>query len=366
MREKRIWAALAVFAFLALLAVGGCSAGKETAQETEEPAVPVTVAEAFLGDVEVSGSFTGIVEPEMAVGVVHKTGGKVSEVKVQDGDEVQAGDLLIRLDSAEISAQAAQAEATLRVIQVQLEAAASSLEDTRVLYEEDIVSRQQFEQAETQYKILEAQEAQAAAALQLMRTQLNDTYITAPISGTVSGVTVNPGEMISPGMPVVTINKLDTMEVLVQLTEKDVGRVALGQKVDVLVPAADPEPLEGEIVLISPVADPRTKTYRMKVALPNEGGDLKAGMTATIELVVDKVKDTVVIPAEAVLTQQGRQLIYIVEEDLARCRPVTLGLGNGTVVSVLEGVDPGEQVVVTGQHYLQEESRVAIVGGGVD
>lgn len=363
MRLKGMWSIPPVLALMAMLLLCGCGAGQKTVQEAEETAVPVEVAEAYRGSVEVTGSFTGVLEPEMVVGVVHKTGGKVREVKVKDGDEVGKGDLLISLDSAELSAQAAQAEATLQAIQVQLEAAASSLEDTRILYEEGVVPLQQFEQAETQYKVLEAQAAQAAATLQLVRTQLNDTRITAPVGGTVSGVTINPGEMVSPGVPVVTINKLDTMEVHVQLTEKDVGRVAEGQKVGVLVSAAGPELLEGEVVAVSPVADPRTKSYPMKVALSNKDRSLKAGMTATIQLVVAEEKDTVVVPAEAVLTQEGRQVVYVVEGELARCRAVTPGLENGTLVSVLEGVEPGELVVVNGQHYLEEGSLVTVVGG---
>jgi RND family efflux transporter MFP subunit len=366
LRVKGTWAVLLVLILMAMLLLSGCGAKTKTVQEAGETSVPVEVEEACLGSVEVTGSFTGVLEPEMVVGVVHKMGGKVSEVKVKDGDKVKEGALLIRLDSAELSAQAAQAEAGLQLAKVNLDAAASALEDMRILYEEDIVSHQQFEQAETQYKLSEAQQAQAAAMLQLIRTQLDDTLITAPISGTTSGVTINPGEMVAPGMPVVTINKLNTMEVHVELTEKDVGRVAQGQKVSVFVSAADPDPLEGEIILISPVADPRTKTFRMKVALPNESGHLKAGMTAVIELIIAEEKDTLVIPVEAVLTQQGRQVVYVIDGDLAQSRPVTLGLENGTLVSVLEGVSPGEQVVVSGQHYLEEGSRVAIVGGGVD
>ncbi|HPU35675.1 MAG TPA: efflux RND transporter periplasmic adaptor subunit [Bacillota bacterium] len=338
-------------------------ASPETGDE-EEPALPVEVVEASYGNVELTISFTGVLEPEMSVNVVHKTGGKVAEVRVKDGSQVRSGDVLIRLDAAEISAQVAQAEAALLMAQVQFETAAQALEDTRALYEEEIVSRQQFEQAETQYKVAEAQLAQAEAALQLARTYLDDTVITAPIGGTISGLSVNPGEIIAPGVPVAIINKMDTMEVSVQLTEKDVGRIAVGQEVGIEISAVSSELLEGEVTSISPVADPRTKTYEMKAALPNEGGRLKAGMTATIHAVVAAEKETVVVPVDAVLTQQGEQVVYIVEDGVAYCRPVTLGLENGSEVSVLEGLSPGEQVVVKGQHYLQDGGKVAVVGGG--
>jgi hypothetical protein len=89
-------------------------------------------------------------------------------------------------------------------------------------------------------------------------------------------------------------------------------------------------------------------------------------MTATIQAVVDIEKDTVIIPVEAILTQQGQQVVYIVEEGLAHRRPATVGLDNGTIAGVLEGISTGEQVVVRGQHYLQEAGRVTVVGGGTD
>ncbi len=364
--RKRAAVLAALCLLLSVVLLPGCGAGKEAIPEVMDAAVPVMVTEALRGDVEVALSFTGILEPEMVVNVVHKMGGKVAEVRVKDGDRVQAGELLIRLDAAEISAQVAQAEAACRMAQVQYETAARSLEDTRALYQEEIVSRQQFEEVETHYKVAEAQVAQAEAALQLAQTQLDDTLITAPISGTVSGVTINPGEMVTPGVPVVTINQMDTMEVSVKLTEKDVGRITIGQKVGVLVSAVSPELLEGEVVKVSPVADPRTRTYELKAALSNEDGQLKAGMTATIQAVVDIEKDTVIIPVEAILTQQGQQVVYIVEEGLAHRRPATVGLDNGTIAGVLEGISTGEQVVVRGQHYLQEAGRVTVVGGGTD
>ena len=180
--------------------------------------------------------------------------------------------------------------------------------------------------------------------MQLARTQLDNTIITAPVEGTVSGVTLNPGEMAGPGAPVAAINKLDTMEVQVTLTEKDINRVAVGQEVEVLVSAVSPEPLPGEIHSISPVADPRSKTYLLKVLLPNEEGLLKAGMSAVVHITVEKEEGTVIIPVDSLLTQDGEQVVFVVEGELARKRVVTAGLNNGELLSVLEGIEPGDKV----------------------
>ena len=363
---KRIQAALTIIVLSAVFLFSGCSLLQQAQTEPEEqetPPVAVTVAEAYRGTLEVRGVFSGVLEPDTTVSVVHKTGGKVSEKLVKDGDRIQEGALMLTLDSAELSAQISQAEASLRVIELQIEAAADSLEDTRLLYEEDIVSRQQLDQAETQYKILEAQAAQIEASMELLFTNLDNTRITAPISGTINGLTVNAGEMISPGMPVATINKLDPMVVRVQLTEKDVGRVELWQIVDVFVSAVYDEALEGTVETISPIADARTKTYAMKVSLPNAGGRLLAGMTASLELVMSEEKDTVIIPSDAVLTQQGRQYVYILEDDSPKRCPVTTGLINDNYTSILEGIKAGDLVIVSGQHYIEEGSRVTVVGG---
>ena len=240
----------------------GCGIGEEAVPEAVEAAVPVMVAEAAKSDVEVAIDFTGVLEPETVVNVI-KWAAKQLEVRVKDGDKVQAGSCWSDQMPPKYLAQVAQAEAARRLAEIQHEAAAKSFNDTEALYRKDIISRQQFEQTETQYKIAEAQVAQAEAALQLARTQLDDTLITAPLGGTVSGVTINPGELVSPGVPVAVINQTDTMAVSVQLTEKDVGRIADGQKVGVLVSAVSRIPGR-EVVKISPVADPAPKLMNSK------------------------------------------------------------------------------------------------------
>lgn len=404
---------------LSLTLLPGCGAERQASGNDFEnaPSVPVEVTEAYRGSVEVINSFTGVVEPEVTVSVVHKTGGKVAEVKVKDGDDVQEGDLLIRLDATEISAQVAQAEAALDLARGNLasvrdvsmpkrmEQIRSSLQQAEIafnnvkenyermkkLYQEGIISeaefdgtrseyelrRSQYEAAQEQFRlekegqekelaVLEAQARQAEAALQLVRTHLNETLITAPVSGTVSGIDLNPGEMAAPGIPLVVINKLESMRVSVNLTEKDVGRIQEGQKVDVLISALSSKPFQGEVQSISPVADPRTKTYGMKVLLPNEDGLIKGGMTAEVRATVEVEENTVVIPIEAVLTREGKQVVFVVEEGLARLRQVALGLESGDTCSVLEGVEPGEQVVSRGQHYLQDGEKVTVAGGGND
>jgi len=350
-----------LFLFL-LLPLAGCSAPAAPPAPYEEhaAAVPVSVFYAYRGDIQAALSFPGVLEAKVSVNVAPKIGGKVAEVRVKNGSFVEAGELLLRLDASELSAQLAQAEAALQLALVQYEAAARSLEDTRALFEEEIVSRQQFEQVETQYKMAAAQLAQAEAALQLVRIQINNSSLYAPLAGVVSGLKVNPGEMLSPGVPVLTINQMEAMHLRLSLTEKDVGRLFVGQKVQAFVPAVSAEPLTGEIIFLSPVADPVTKTFEAKVELPNEGLRLKAGMSATLRAVVEEEKDAVVIPVEAVLTEQGRHAVYVVEGGSARLRPVTLGLKSGNKVAVRQGIEPGEQVVIKGQHYLSDDAAVSI------
>ncbi len=404
---------------LSLTLLPGCGAERQASgnDSGDAPSVPVETTEAYRGSVEVINSFTGVVEPEMTVSVVHKTGGKVAEVRVKDGDEVREGDLLLRLDAAEISAQAAQAEAALdlargNLISVRdvsmpkrMEQVRSGLQQAEIafnnikenyarmkgLYQEGIISEAEFDGTRCEYElrsaqyetareqfrletegqekevaVLEAQARQAEAALQLVRTHLNETSITAPIGGTVSGVDINPGEMASPGLPLVMINKLETMRVNVNLTEKDIGRIAEGQKVDILIEAISPGPRQGVVQSISPVADPRAKTYGMKILLPNEDGLIKGGMTADVRVAVAAEENTVVIPVGAVLTREGEQVVFVVEEGLARLRRITPGLESGDACSVLEGIEPGEQVVSNGQHYLQDGGKVTVAGGGTD
>ena len=308
-------------------------------------------------------------------------------------EKVKAGTRTEQLE--QLRAGVSQAEAGLKNAENNLKNARTNFTRLEYLYKQGAASEREFEQAETgldaaeigletakaqvinaqealnmaingaapeDVNAVEAQVAQAEAGLNLARTQLDNAYIKAPIAGVISSLAVNPGEMAGPSMPVAVVNSLDMVNVHMELTERDVNRFKKGQTVEVIVAAAGNEAFTGKVGNISPVADPRTKTYEMKIEVENESYLLKPGMSAVVEAVMESVQG-IVIPSKALLSIQEQPVVFSVEGDKAVKRTIELGLDNGDEVLVSKGVAVGEEVVVTGQQSLEDGVTVKVTAG---
>lgn len=360
---------------LAALAAGGC--GQNKSAETEETKlIPVEAAKAVQGTLEIADNVTGKIAPNLEVNIVPKIGGKVAGVHVQVGDRVKPGTVLVQLDTAEISAQVKQAEAALAaakgaiaIAESQYKAAKDSLDRMQHLYEQGGISKQQLDGAVTQYEVAKAQldnaksgsVEQAEAALELARTQLDSAVITAPAGGIVAAVNVEPGEMAGQTMPVVTIVDVDTVLAEFNLSEGQVGLVKKDAEMQVLVKTSGEQPFTGKVKEISPVADPLTKAFGVKIAIPNKDHLLKPGMTAEIKLTLDAASQALVIPVEAVMQSEDASLIYVIKGDAVEARKVTVLLENETHAAVSGELQAGEEVVVAGKEQLQDQSKVKVV-----
>lgn len=382
---------------LLVLTLVGCGA-QSPPEEATVRAIPVEVTTVAKGTVTVTDTVTGSLSPTVEVQVVPKLGGKIDRVAVKVGDQVKAGDLLVQLDTSDIEAQVRQAEAAveaartgyanaeaklpnaLKIAQANYDAAKSAYDRLEYLYREGGVSEQQLEGARTQLEVaaaqladaqtaslqletLAAQVKQAEAAYDLARTQLNNAAVTAPVAGTVTAVHMEEGQMAGPSMPLVTVAQLDPVIAVFSLTESQVGKLKTGEQVSVQVKAAGTEPWQGQVTEVAPSADPRTRTYKVKVELPNGDGMLKGGMTAQVGLVLDSVEDAVVVPVNSIVTKGNRQNIYLLEGETVRECPVEILLQNDEVAAVSGEVEVGAKVVIAGQNLLQDGSLVRDVTG---
>jgi HlyD family secretion protein len=379
------------------LLAAGC--GSQTEEGELVKSIPVEVVEVSRDSVAIVDVVTGQIVPKLEVPVVPKIGGKVERVAVAVGQEVQAGALLVQLETGDIDAQLRQAEAALEVartnyanLEVQLpnslklaqanfDAVQSNYERMTYLFEQGGISEQQYEGIKTelevaainlenakasqaQLEMAAAQVKQAEAAVDLVRTQLNNARITSPLRGTVTAVYVEPGHMAGPGTPVVTVACLDPVVAQFQLSESQINKLQVGDQVSILVAAAGKDAYIGKVTEASPAADPRTKAYPVKVELANGEGRLKAGMTAQVELILEEIKDALVVPVGAVVTKGNRQYIYLVDGDRAAECPVEILLQNDEKAALQGDFLVGDRVVVAGQHLLQDGSPVKVVAGG--
>ena len=366
---------------LMVLLLAGCGDQQSVDAEQQDSAVPVRVAAVEKGSLADTAVVTGKLEAlEMANVVPGGQGGKVYSVNVKVGDKVTKGQTLITLEHTSLMAAVqqaeqgvVQAESALEISGIAYNQAAANYERGKQLHESGAIPAAGQSGFETAYEIpykqaridyeqvKPAMVANAKAALAMTREQYNNAFIKSPINGVVTAVNVNPGELASPGSPtpVVTVVNLGKVVVKATVTEDQINKLRQGQEVPVLVGAVAAEPLTGVITNIALAADANSKAYPIKVQLDNPEQLLKPGMFAEVQIKSSQ-PETLLVPREAVVKMGDLDTVWIVEGDLATTREVTAGASNGELIQIIEGLQEGEQVVVSGQNMLQEDAKVEI------
>lgn len=333
------------------LSVAGCSNGKATDQpEGEadaETSVPVEVQPVRRASMTAAYSGTAPIEAHEEADVVAKVGGEVREIFVEEGDTVTKGQVLARLDGDRLRLDVAQAEANLH----KLERDNSRLQE---LSEQGLVAKGTAENARYDLDALRASYDRA-------RLELSYTTIRAPIAGVISARYIKVGNTIGPDQPTFRVTDLDPLIAYVHVPEKELRKLAPGQKAAVLVDALGADLFEGTISRISPTIDSKTGTFRVRVEVPDESRRLRPGMFARVNIVYEQRENTLQVPRNSILDADGRQSVFVVVDGKAEQRRIGVGLSNSGWVEVTEGLDGGESVVVVGQGGLKTGTKVKVV-----
>jgi len=357
--KKLVIFALLVAAAAGLTACGSEKAPQEGENSLEAQAVLVDAAPVEKGDIASISTVNGKIAANIEVSIVPKMPGKVAEVLFDVGDRVHKGDVLVRLEAGELRAQLKQAEAGLEKARASFADAKKNFERMQSLYEQGAVSQQQLEAAQTQLTMGNPDSAEAA--VELIRTQLENTVIVSPVDGIVAARNVEIGEMAGQ-VPVMTIVDIDQVTVETTVTEAEVNKLNAGQTVDVVVSAVQAQPFKGVIASISPAADARSSAFPVKVKIPNPEHRLKPGMFAEVKLALEIRKEAVIIPKEALVGTGENQSVFIVKDNKALQKKVTTGISDDTRVEVVSGISAGEMVVTKGQLKLQDQTPVMVDG----
>lgn len=363
-KSRLPWIVLAVALFaLAALRVGQRLNAARVPAKSAEEALTVEVATAARATIEEKVDLGGTIAPGSEIAVTSKIPGRVVKVYAAVGKKVAAGEALVEVDSAEFAAL----KAALTQAEISLTDARLNFQRLDNLYKQQAISRQQWEAAVNRVSLAEAQ-------YQAAREQLKQAggvaggpngermILAAPQAGTVASEGVDPGNLIGPGIPLVTIVDIGTVYAKIGVPEYAVNRIAVGSEVSVRIDSIGLT-RKGRVDSVGPTPDPRTKAYPVTVSIDNPSEDVKPGMFAHISLSLGKKDNTLVIPRDSVVERVGRQVVYVVKPgEPARVeeRVVTLGLTNGQLVEVLGGVTQGEQVVTGGQHLLVDGTLVKI------
>lgn len=351
---------MTALALAAALTLSGCSllgGGNET-QSAINP-IPVSITEATTGRITAASPASAQIEPVLTVPVTAKIPGRITAVHKEMGDRVKAGDLLAELEDRDAAAQLAQAQAGVAQAEAQRAEAQRQADRLAELLKAGAVSKQQAEQVQTQATLAAAQVQSAYASLELARANLDRTRITAPADGVLASRNVEPGAMVGSGTTLFYLVDLTTVVVKAAAAERDVNQIAPGTTVSVKVPALERE-FTGKVEAVSPAMDRQTRSYQVKVTMPNPDGVLKGGMFAEVRFPV-REQEGILLPVAAVVERSGDTVVFVVENGTVRQVKVKVVLTANDTVAV-EGITAGQQVVKAGQNRLFDGAPVKVEG----
>jgi RND family efflux transporter MFP subunit len=273
---------------------------------------------------------------------------RVREVTVREGDRVEKGHVLVRLDTADLQARLNEKLSNLESSRAQLVLAEKTRANNAALRERGIVSQTAMDQAESSFRVNQAAVAALEAQVAVARKALADATIVSPVAGFIAERAINPGETAVTDAKVFSIVDLSRMEVEALVPASDIPRVQVGQKVNLRVEGFGDRRFKARVVRINPTTQANSRSISVFVVLDNDAErSLKGGMFASGNIVVAQREDGLAVPAEAVRQDGDGAFVLTVEQNRIARRPVTLGpirTPEG-FVEIAEGLSGGETVV---------------------
>lgn len=400
---------LLVIAGIFVSSCGGSRANsrkEETAAEANAPAaVEVTTAAAIKRDLPRFFEATGSLAGDEQTDVAPQTAGKVAAVGVDIGSAVRRGQMLVKLDDAELylrveqaQTQVEQAKAAVRqaeekiglkpgqafdpnrvaevaAAKVTLELAEKELRRAEKLIESGDVSRSFFDeqrarrdQLREQYGVALAQARQNYAAVDVARTNvanaqsqlalarknLSYALIVSPIDGFVSERTADVGEYVSPQQKVATIVRTNPLRIRIDIPEQAIPQIKVGQSVSVTTSAWPDKNFAGRVARIAPNVSAESRTLTVEAEVDNSGGALKPGQFATVRILQERSEPAVLVPARAIVSEAGVNRLFVIKDGHAEQRVVQTGQTEGDLIEVKSGIAADEQVATSGLERLSD------------
>lgn len=319
--------------------------------------VQVKTAEATLGDITQSISYAGSIDAPRRVKVGSKIAGRVAAVLFDELDEVHAGQVLIKLEDAELKAQERQAQEALNQAQINLVTSEKNAARVRELFNKGFASTEQLETAQQAYDLGKALVKQNQANLSFIRAQLGSTAITAPLDGIIISKNVTVGEIVAGPLgggnfsvptPMAEVADMRDLEVHADVDEVDISKVHLEQEAQITVDAYPDKTFKGVVREIAAATVSRRDvgiTYRVKVHITNPAKILKLGMTANVDFLLENRGQILTVPKSAILIQGEEQIVLSIKDQRVFQRTVETGMEGEESIEIVSGLRPGEQVV---------------------
>lgn len=353
---------------ISLLALAACS-DNNAKKKIEPPPVPVTITKATEQDIPVTLQVVGRAEAYESVALKARIDGQVAAVQFTEGQHVNKGDVLIRLDPTDFAARLQQTEATTARDEALIAKSRADTARYTALKERNFVSEEKVNDIRTNEAAAAANLRASKAAEEVARLQLGYTTIRAPFSGVVGARLVFPGSAIKTNDTILAVvNRVKPLLITFSVPEKHLPRLreamaasgkSGGMKVDVSLPGNSSQHIEGYVRFLDNAVDAATGTILMKATLPNESEKLTPGQFLNVTLLLNTLDKAVTVPNEAVQQGADGNFIFVVKNDqTVEMRPIEIAASNAGVTAISKGLQTGETVVTDGQLRLTPGTRI--------
>ena len=320
---------------------------KSNAVSQERPPVNVVVQELVPAMLRDRLNLPGMIEPWEDLNILAEVRGMVEEVLVKEGDHVNQGDLIVKLDTRDY-------ENTRNSIKAAYNLALTNLKRLSGLHEQEIIAQSQYDTIKTEVESL-------GADLAIAELQLKRCYIRSSISGFVNVLSAKKGLYLAVADPVATVLDIDRVKVSVGIPETDVDAVRRIDRFEVIIEALQNKKVIGAKYFLAVAPESQAQVYRLELEVANESADILPGMFARVEIIKQEFPEALAIPLYAVISRDNKHYVYLEEDSVAKIREVRLGILDGWQIQVTEGLSPGERVIVVGQRSVDADQGVNVV-----
>jgi membrane fusion protein, multidrug efflux system len=333
-----------------------------TKEKKEQPeiAVNVRIATAEKKKIQPYLETTGTLKANEEVAVSSEVDGIVRQIRVDEGSPVNKGTLLVEINEIDYILDWKRSEAALKQAEANLANAKAEYKRKNTLYQEELITRQQFDDITTKIALAEAEIDRAKATLSISKEKLTRTKVYSPLNGAVKEKRVSVGDYVRNGTPLLQLITINPLKLNFTISEKDAASIKIGQEVAFSVDSYADKQFKGRVNLLYPNVEEKTRTLQAEALVPNADHLLKPGYFARTLIYTAAPREVVLAPITALLYDNAVIRIFVVDGDKARERVIKIGGKYGEFVEVLEGLKEMEQIVVIGQNNLSEGVKVNV------
>lgn len=340
------------------MALAACS---KPAEKTEDIR-PVRVMTAALEGGEVQAEFSGEIRAKVESRLGFRVPGKIIARKVDVGTIVKRGQVLMQLDPQDLMLGQAQAKAGLMAAESNRDLTKAEYKRYQELREKNFVAQAVLDAKETAYKAAQASYEQAKAGLSNQSNQTSYSTLVSDVDGVVTGIDAEVGQVVAAGTPVVRVAKAGELDMVIGIPEDRINSIRQMKDVNVRLWANKGEVIVAKLRELSPIADPVTRTFTAKLALPVSAKGIQLGMTANASFGMKNPHAMIRLPLTALFQDKAASSVWVVENCAVRLAPVQVGSTVDEDVLIATGLTPGQSVVTAGVNLLKPGQKVTILG----